>query len=113
MSNGGRAMVTENTMHDNSNMSVMMALPETVYDPAWYLDSGATNHITPDPANLFSKSFYNGDNRIRVANGEPTHIHHIGNSFFFPPNSIKPIVFQNLLHVLDITKNLMSVPQFT
>lgn len=102
-------MITESTVPDNSSMSSLMALPETVYDSAWYPDSGATNHITPDQANLHSKSMYSGDNRIRVANGDPTHIHHIGNSAFLPPNSVKPLFLQNLLHVPAITKNLMCV----
>lgn len=32
----------------------------TVNDQAWYLDSGGTNHITPDAANLSSVSSYTG-----------------------------------------------------
>lgn len=30
-----------------SSMSAMMTTPYTAFDPNWYVDSGATNHISP------------------------------------------------------------------
>lgn len=30
---------------DDPTMSTLMAVLETLYDPSWYLVSGATNHI--------------------------------------------------------------------
>lgn len=47
-----------------------------------------------------------------MADGASTAIQHIGNSFFYPPNSSKPLFLNNLLHVSSIYKNLLSVSQF-
>lgn len=93
-------------------MSALTAIPETVYDPAWYPDSGATNYITPESVILFSQCTINGDRRVKMANRETTHIHHTGKSFFFPPKSVKPLFLHNLLHVPRVSKNLLSVSQF-
>lgn len=105
-------MIAESSMNDNSNMSALLAVPETVYDPAWYPDSGATNHIAPDSANLLNSSVYSGDQRIKLANGDPAQIQNIGNSYFLSPTTSKPLFLQNLLHVHAISKNLLSVSQF-
>lgn len=109
----GRAMISEQTIDADPSISALMAVPETVFDPSWYPDSGATNHITPYSSNMFSKSVYNGDGRIKMANGDTTHIHHTGNSLLFSPKSIKPLFLNNLLHVPSISKNLLSVSQFS
>lgn len=41
-------------------MSVMVANPCITFGPNWYLDSGATNHITPGPNTLLNKKDYLG-----------------------------------------------------
>lgn len=61
---------------------------------------------------MLSKSIYSGDSRIKIANEEPTHIQHIDNSFF-PTTFVKPLFLQNLWHVPNISKNLLSVSQFS
>ncbi|KAL5804238.1 hypothetical protein ACOSQ3_031038 [Xanthoceras sorbifolium] len=43
---------------------------ESVQDQSWYMDSGATNHVTSDLGNLSLKSEYRGDNRLTVGNGQ-------------------------------------------
>lgn len=48
-------MVAENTTENDPQMSALLAIPETVYDPSWYPDSGATNHLTPESGNLMGK----------------------------------------------------------
>lgn len=61
-------------------MYAMLVVPETLYDPAWYPNSGAINYLTPDNDYLMGKSVYNRDSRIKMANGEATSIKHFGNS---------------------------------
>lgn len=39
----------------NGNPTTLMAYLETLQDPSWYLDSGASNHVTTDLANYLSK----------------------------------------------------------
>lgn len=50
----------------------MFVVPETLYDPARYPDSGATNLLTPESGNLMGKAQLNGDSRINMANGDKT-----------------------------------------
>ncbi|KAL5788216.1 hypothetical protein ACOSP7_005165 [Xanthoceras sorbifolium] len=45
------------------------ATAETVYDSAWYADSGATNHVTSDLNNLTMPTEYQGRDRFAVGNG--------------------------------------------
>ncbi|KAL5732333.1 hypothetical protein ACOSQ2_032025 [Xanthoceras sorbifolium] len=46
----------------NPNVSAYMATPSTVGDASWYVDSGATNHITPDFNSMHISSDYRGQN---------------------------------------------------
>ncbi|WMV51038.1 hypothetical protein MTR67_044423 [Solanum verrucosum] len=43
------------------------------YDPAghtpWYVDTGASSHMTPNPSHLSSVQPYNGNDRVMVGNG--------------------------------------------
>nr|KYP42584.1 hypothetical protein KK1_035991 [Cajanus cajan] len=86
-----------------------MAVPETLYDPSWYPDTGATNHVTPNSTNLQGKAPYNGDRKMKMENGETSSIRSIGTSFFFTPNLISPLFLNKLLHVPAITKNLLGI----
>lgn len=106
-----RATLAENTAKNNSNMIAMLVVPKTLYEPSWYPNFGATNHFTPDSNNPVGKSIYNGDSQIKMASGEASSIQHYGNSYFFSPNSTNSLYLHNLLHVLTISKNLLSVSQ--
>ncbi|KAL5842030.1 hypothetical protein ACOSQ3_012633 [Xanthoceras sorbifolium] len=55
-----------NVTHTNT---ALIASPSTVADPAWYIDSGATNHITADLNNLSLKNEYRGNEKLAVGNG--------------------------------------------
>ena len=43
---------------------------------SWFLDSGATHHITVDNSNLASKNDYNGKEKLVIGNGSKLHIIH-------------------------------------
>ncbi|KAF7844886.1 Retrovirus-related Pol polyprotein from transposon TNT 1-94 [Senna tora] len=53
----------------NPPVEAHFAAPETLYDPAWYPDSGASNHITNDSTNLQASQSYSGSDQVHVANG--------------------------------------------
>lgn len=64
---------------DSSQMTTMVATtPEFAYDSSWYLDFGATNHITPDIHNLMNKTEFAGQDKIMMGNGTGLNIKHIG-----------------------------------
>lgn len=50
------------------------------YDASWYVDSGATTHITNDPANLQVSCPYQGTDQVAVGNGNQLTINVVGQS---------------------------------
>jgi hypothetical protein len=95
-----------------SNSQAFMASPQALADQTWYPDSGASHHITSDLANLNLKAEeYTGSDQLRVGNGTGLSIHRIGNAHLFTPTL--PFTLYNVLHVPHITKNLLSIHQFT
>lgn len=87
------------------------ASPSTIVDPAWYFDSGASHHVTPDLANLSINSEYNGDDQLVVGNGIPLNISHIGSKVLSAsPKSVK---LSNILVVPKLTKSLLSISKLT
>ncbi|RDX82930.1 hypothetical protein CR513_36227, partial [Mucuna pruriens] len=101
----GKTMVEETTQNDvfPSTSTTLMAVLETLYDPEWYPDLDT---------NLMGIIPYNGNARIKMVDGSSAPIQHIGNSYFYLPNSIKPLFLNDLMHVSTISKNLLSVSQF-
>jgi histone deacetylase 1/2 len=75
-------------------------------DPTWYLDTGATDHITADLDRLAVRETYNGNERVHVGNGAGLHISHVGHGTL--NTTAKPLALHNILHVPNITKNLLS-----
>lgn len=81
---------------------------------SWYVDSGATAHITHDLSNLAISSDYSGTENLIVGNGNRIHISSIGyNSISVPSASSSSLLLNNILFVPQITKNLLSISQFT
>ena len=66
----------------NNQKNAMVASPDTVADPMWYPDSGATNHCTPDSSHLMNKMDYQGKDKIYVGNGTGLAISSIGSNTF-------------------------------
>lgn len=102
---------TSNTQRPQGQISAMMASYDPSYDPSWYTDSGASNHLTPDAQNLMTKSEYNGQEMVYVGNDTGLTINSFGQSFLKDSQS-NSLILQNLLHVPNIAKNLLSVSKF-
>lgn len=77
----------------------------------WYLDSGATDHVTKYLVNFSSFFPCNGRQVVRLANGSSLQIEHTGSSHLIFGN--RCCILRKLLHVPDMTKNFLSVSQFT
>lgn len=86
-----------------------------VEDQTWYMDSGATNHITNELANLSINSDYHGSEGVMVGNGNRLPILSIGSSSIhvFDSSFRSSLALNNMLYVPDITKNFLSISQFT
>jgi hypothetical protein len=55
-------------------------------DSGWYMDTGATDHLTNHLDKLTVKENYNNTDQVHAANGNGTHIHHIGHSSLTTPS---------------------------
>lgn len=89
--------------------SALLASTSTVNDPAWYLDSGASNHLTSDLNNLSIHAEYTDGDKVQVGNGTCLSISHTDNSTIATHSS--SLLLNNILCVPKITKNLLSVSQ--
>ena len=61
-----------------SPQATCAANPEVAEDPSWYIDSGATNHITNDLGNLVNPKVYVGNEQLYVGDGNALLINHVG-----------------------------------
>ena len=52
--------------------------PSYSVDPAWYMDTGATNHLTSQLDKLATHQPYTGHDQVRTANGSGMPISHVG-----------------------------------
>ena len=106
--------------HDNSyqvqnnSLNAMNASVGSVANSNWYIDSGATNHITPNFNNLSISSEYRGNDRLAVGNGQTLSISHTGSLYLAShTHPLCNIKLANVLYVPGITKNLLSIAQLT
>jgi uncharacterized membrane protein YgcG len=80
-------------------------------DPSWYMDTGATSHMTSSQGNLSSYFKLSKNNKIIVGNGHSVPIHGLGSTHIPLPNP--PFILKNVLHAPNLIKNLVSVRKFT
>jgi histone deacetylase 1/2 len=80
-------------------------------DTNWYSDTGATDHITGELDKLTVRDRYQGQDQVHNANGSGMDIHHIGHSLHHTPSHA--LRLNNILHVPEATKSLLSTHQLT
>ena len=77
-------------------------------DTNWYMDTGATNHITGELEKVTMQEKYRGHDEVyTVANGAGMKISHIGQSVIGTPH--KNLVLKDILHVPNASKTLLCV----
>jgi gag-polypeptide of LTR copia-type len=99
-SNQHQALVAE---PPNSTSNALAAI--------WFLDSGATTHVTSDINNLTYSQHYTDNDTVHIGNGADLSILHTGSATL--PTKYHALQLSNVLHVSLITKNLLSVSQLT
>jgi len=75
----------------------------------WYMDTGATDHITSDLEKMMFRDKYHGREQIHAANGQGMEINNVGHTFLHSPN----LHLKNILHVPQAHKSLCSVNRLT
>jgi hypothetical protein len=76
-------------------------------DTNWYADTGATDYIMGELDKLTMKNKYIGEEQIHTASGIGMKISHIGHTTIYTTS--KNIHLNNVLYVLEATKNLVSI----
>ena len=92
--------------------SALHTMTLTQPDPAWYMNTGASSHMTSTNGNL--SSYFNLSNHnsgIIVGSGHTIPIRGCGNATL--SSSHPPLSLNNVLHAPKIIKNLISVRKFT
>jgi hypothetical protein len=82
-------------------------------DPSWYMDTGATDHLTSELNKLHTRDTYHGSDKVHTANGAGMHISHIGQASLLTRHPSRHLHLNNVLHVPSVTRNLLSVPKLT
>jgi hypothetical protein len=80
-------------------------------DTTWYVNSGATDHITGELEKLTARGKYFGNDQIHTTSGLGMRITQVGKSVIHIPH--QDISLDNVLYVLEANKNLVSVHRFT
>ncbi|GKV12750.1 hypothetical protein SLEP1_g23864 [Rubroshorea leprosula] len=73
----------------------------------WCIDSGASDHVTPDLANLALHSEYDRPDELLIGDGSGLTISHVGHTTL--PTNTKPLTLKNVLCVPHAPCNLISV----
>ncbi|XP_076927181.1 uncharacterized protein LOC143590643 [Bidens hawaiensis] len=79
-------------------------------DPYWYMDTGASSHITSDVGKITSPLSLSS-NTIFVGNGQRLKINGSGNGYYTLPN--KTYQLNQIIHSPQVIKDLFSVREFT
>ena len=77
----------------------------------WFPDSGVTSHMTSDTEVVDQPALYSGNERVMVGNGQSLAISHTGSISSLILSS--SLLLSNVLVVLGIKKNLISISQLT
>ena len=101
------ALTIDSSFPNSAPPIALMATPNTVGDPAWYLDFGATYHFTLDLSMMHEAMAYLGIDQVMVGNVKTLPISHIGHSTLSTPHS--PLQLRNILHTPQLYTNLLSV----
>lgn len=100
-----------NTSNSTGGHPAYFASTSTVTDLNWYMDSGASNHITHDATNLDQASKTYAKTNIFVGNGEKLQVYNTGVSSL--PCQSQTLKLNHVLYASKVTKNLLSVSQLT
>ena len=86
--------------------------PSCPIDPAWYFDTGATDHMTNEAGHLQAQEPYRGRDKVRTADGSGMPITHVGQASLLSSSS-RRLRLHNVLRVPLVTHPLLSVRKFT
>ncbi|KAK1692242.1 hypothetical protein QYE76_008939 [Lolium multiflorum] len=81
-------------------------------DATWYMDTGASDHLTHELSRLNPRETYAGHDQVRTADGTGMRISHVGQASLLSHTS-RHVHLRNVLRVPSVTRNLLSVKRLT
>jgi histone deacetylase 1/2 len=75
-------------------------------DTNWYVDSGASDHITSELEKLIVREKYHRQDQVQIVSGPGMKISSIGHTVLHTPH--KDIHLKTILHVPSANKSLLS-----
>ncbi|KAK1415156.1 hypothetical protein QVD17_30928 [Tagetes erecta] len=110
-SNNAQAHLTQyDAMQPTQLAAAFQALTTDPVDDQWYMDTGASSHITPDQGKLSNLSPFSSIASVLVGNG--TRIPVLGSGHTTLPTSTGSLNLENVLYNPTFIKNLVSVRKF-
>lgn len=89
------------------------SIAKSSQEPRWYPNLGTNHHVTSDPKNLTTSKNYAGLDKLMLENGKSIDVSSSCFNYFSSQFGLaRSMSLNNILHVLDIAKNLLSVSQF-
>lgn len=95
----------------NTTPQVNFAQPSSSPTADWFLDSGASSHITPDLNCLTNYQPHQGNTVVHIGNGHGLTISHTGSSYL--ESKTKRLILDGVLHVPQMRKMLISISKLT
>ncbi|PKU80445.1 Retrovirus-related Pol polyprotein from transposon TNT 1-94 [Dendrobium catenatum] len=80
-------------------------------EAAWFLDSGASTHLTNSLDNLSLSKPYNGSDNVTIGDGTTVGITHAGAGIL--PTPSRKLKLSQILHTPNLKYNLISISQLT
>ncbi|KAI0507673.1 hypothetical protein KFK09_013800 [Dendrobium nobile] len=90
----------------NKNSQALLANTDTNNSTDWYLDSGASTHMTNSTDNLATSNVYTGTDKVTLGDGRSVPIAHSGTGLL--PTPSRKLFLSQLLHT-PISHNLLSI----
>jgi hypothetical protein len=91
--------------------SASVAVASYEVDTNWYVDPGATDHVTGDLEKLTTRDKYLGNEQVHTASGSGMRIDQIDHTIIHTPS--RDLSLNNILYVPDSSKNLVSIHRLT
>ncbi|PKU59088.1 Retrovirus-related Pol polyprotein from transposon TNT 1-94 [Dendrobium catenatum] len=97
--------------YNSEPASALFTLPTNQPAAEWFLDSGASSHLTSDPTNVLHPQPYHGSTQVTLGNGNTIPIHTTGKGILPTPAGSLKLSHLNL--VPNLAFNLLSVHKLT
>ncbi|RVW27268.1 Retrovirus-related Pol polyprotein from transposon TNT 1-94 [Vitis vinifera] len=109
---GGQTTISHSLNNGNQNNipAMVASASNNPADESWYLDSGASHHLTQNLGNLTSTSPYTGTDKVTIGNGKHLSISNIGSKQLH--SHTHSFRLKKVFHVPFISANLISVAKF-